>query len=1148
MADLLKVTGGVKTQGNLPEAWTAPASLFDTVDRNDSSVYGWNAATSTLTLPSSDLADGYLVIGAFEYHDTSNGRFNPQGKFVQASGSGDFVGGPSAGYSRDTSEDRAYVRAWAFINNPSASATIQFQWKADADDSTGGTERSALEVIPIYYSDIGMYTSADHTLMGGTTPNVVPGWATTLEGTNITRSGNVVTVAGDNKRYLILNSQFFEGRGGRTQRWHGLDIDGSEEHAAKAYSYYRNTSNDENGDIFTHLLETATANVTIEQTCYRGIGVSAGQGGADSDGSDPGVGDHAMVVIELNDSAEVFFSKNSAKSGDLNVTGPVDLSLFPTTNFNNDSDSFTRVSDSAVNAEVAMDALLGANLSAAQEVVSTTSRWTAQGRFTVDGVEDDDTFSGDYGRNNQGTIDTFGWSANLLGAVALAQDEDIGVSIQELAGGEDGGQFEIQVGWGGMWGINLDTLEDTGGAQALTLPAIASTETMYTPTVAAGSVDLTLPHITNANTLYGMEITQYFFEDFFTESSNTTLASHTPDKGTSWTRIINNSSDLAITASTDTVDAAAATGGLGDGAFYTADVTYPSADYKVEIDMTVGDTGDDSHTLGVRVQDASNAYYVMFNEDYITLFKIVSGTVTELDDGTPPTISNGDTVRLEAVGSDIKVYINDVETLSAVDTSITAAGKGGYGQGETFDATRGEDLSAQEADHFRITDLGDGTLTLILPHIASAETIYTPTIDTGAVTLTLPHIGSSEATYAMTVDAGAVTLEPPHIASTAALYAMSLDVGAVTLQLPLIASVATLSEPTVSVGDVELTLPLISSTDALYTMTLDVGAVTLQLPQIASTETIYEPSIDTGAVTLELPQIGSTETLYAPEIDQTTTLYLPQIASTEALYGMTIDTGAVTLTLPLIGSAETIYTPQVSTGAVEVLPPHISSTSTLYAMTVDVGAATVELPQIASAEVLYGMTVDAGSATLVLPLIASSSVVYDPSLDTSVDLTLPLIASSDALYGMTIETGSVTVELPLINNTPVLYGMTLVQTEAVGLPVITNTSTLYGFTLLQDPFLELPRIENQVQFYDFVSNVGITLPSISDTHIYPPEVSPFDLLQLPAIVMGSNVYPMTLLNLAPTLELPHISESEIFALHLVRPAAAQYTGASWKRM
>ncbi len=459
MAILGRWTGGSKTQGNLPESWTAPTDLFDVEQRNDSSTYSFTSSTSTLTLPSSNLADGYLMVGYFRYVDTSNGRFTPQGKFVQSSGTGTFVSGFTGGYNRDNSEDTSYVRTWAFVNNPSASSTYQFQWKADADDSTGGTQASVLEIIPLYYSDVGVYSSTDSSLYGGITPNQVTGFSGT-DGTNITISSNTITMSGDNKRYLCLGSYFFEGRGGRTQRWGGFRLDGSKIDYAKAYSYYRNTSNDENGEMFTTLLETSTTDRTIDMFCYRGDGVGAGQGGADVDGSTPSVGAHAMVIIELNDSAEVFNTIDDTGSIDLNVTGPVDQVLCRTTGVEfNDSASFTRASDNAMNAEVAMDGLFGANISAAQEVVSTTSRWTASARFTVNGVEDDDSEAGDYARNNQGSTDTFGWSSNLLSYVSISSGDDVGVSVQELAGGEDGGRYEVQPNWGGFWGVNLDTLE-----------------------------------------------------------------------------------------------------------------------------------------------------------------------------------------------------------------------------------------------------------------------------------------------------------------------------------------------------------------------------------------------------------------------------------------------------------------------------------------------------------------------------------------------------------------------------------------------------------------------------------------------------------------------------------------------------------------
>ena len=486
MANLFKATGG-STSLIPTTSWSAPNGLFPTAARNDGSSYSFVSSTSTVTLPSSGLADGYLLVARYEFEDTSNGRCNPQGKVVQASGTGGFVSGLAGGFNRDNSEDRAYVHTWAFVNNPSASATFQFQWKRDTDTPTGGTVRSSIEVIPLHYADIGLYTSTSSALYGGTTPNQVTGFTGT-DGTNITLSSNVISVTGDNKRYLVLGSQFFEGRGGRTQRWHGLRIDGVKEDAAKAYSYYRNTSNDESGDMFTWLLETSTATITIDQFCYRGDGVANGDGGADIDGSIPSVGDHALVVLELNDSAEVFRSSNSTDSGDL-TSSPTDINVNEVTDFN-DADSFTDLVDTSINCVQTADYLFGGNVSAASNNVANTQRWTAYSELHVNGTEDATIFGGDYLRNDQSTTSTFGWSANLMGFTALTAGDDVGLSVTQLTGSEAGGDAITPAGWTGFWGLNLDTLE-----------AAASSQESLKSVSTSGSTDFKFPSIPSTTTI-----------------------------------------------------------------------------------------------------------------------------------------------------------------------------------------------------------------------------------------------------------------------------------------------------------------------------------------------------------------------------------------------------------------------------------------------------------------------------------------------------------------------------------------------------------------------------------------------------------------------------------------------------------------------
>ena len=464
MADLLKVSGGAVAV--IPSTtWAAPVSMATTVDRNDSSIYSWAAATSTITLPATGLAQGYLIVVGYEHENANNSRSNPQGRIVQASGTGTFVGASTGGFNRDDSEDRAYSRTWAFVDSPSASATFQFQWRRDSDTPTaGGFVRSEVQVIPLAYGDFGAYTSVAAASAGGTVPTQITGFTGT-DGTNITISGDTITVTGDNKRYLILGSQYWSDMltsSVRTQRWHHLFVDGSAVEAAKAYSYYRQTTDDQSGDLFTWLIETATASVTIDQRESRGSDYATA-GGAESAGDVNGsaVGGHSFVVLELNDSAEVFCNESTTGSADLSTGSDMALATVAGQNIE-DAASFTRASDTGMNATVAMDVLLGANISGKSDNIGNTTRLTAFAEFTVNGVEDIDSVAGDYMRNDQSTTGTAGWSANLLGFQALAINDDIGVSQSPLPGTEFTGTASIPANWAGFWGINLDTLVPSG--------------------------------------------------------------------------------------------------------------------------------------------------------------------------------------------------------------------------------------------------------------------------------------------------------------------------------------------------------------------------------------------------------------------------------------------------------------------------------------------------------------------------------------------------------------------------------------------------------------------------------------------------------------------------------------------------------------
>ena len=82
--------------------------------------------------------------------------------------------------------------------------------------------------------------------------------------------------------------------------------------------------------------------------------------------------------------------------------------------------------------------------------------------------------------------------------------------------------------------------------------------------------------------------------------------------------------------------------------------------------------------IAARYRDAGNYYYVtMRNNNTISLRKLVNGAIAELDSAAfAVTTNTWYRVRLEAVGTQLRVYMNDVLRLEAIDASHTT---GRYG-------------------------------------------------------------------------------------------------------------------------------------------------------------------------------------------------------------------------------------------------------------------------------------------------------------------------------------------------------------------------------------------------------------------------------------------------------------------------------------
>ncbi|MCK4553441.1 LamG domain-containing protein, partial [Candidatus Parcubacteria bacterium] len=196
--------------------------------------------------------------------------------------------------------------------------------------------------------------------------------------------------------------------------------------------------------------------------------------------------------------------------------------------------------------------------------------------------------------------------------------------------------------------------------------------------------------------------------DTFTEASDTALESHTPDTGTGYTEVIDTGTcALWIYTSVDRLSGSASNSFgscfSGQGSLCSEDTALSSANYEVSVLQQDGDTGDDTNTIACRIQDVNNMYAVRFNEDASDLYKRTTANGWETIDTSGGGIADGSTVKLICDGTSISVEDDDVEILSATDSSHAAAGKAGIGMGTVMVA--GDDCSSQDLDNFTVNTL-----------------------------------------------------------------------------------------------------------------------------------------------------------------------------------------------------------------------------------------------------------------------------------------------------------------------------------------------------------------------------------------------------------------------------------------------------------
>lgn len=248
--------------------------------------------------------------------------------------------------------------------------------------------------------------------------------------------------------------------------------------------------------------------------------------------------------------------------------------------------------------------------------------------------------------------------------------------------------------------------------KVLTIPTPAITLTL-TPEIVSNEFFDDVPLGAGGTTL---------FNDTFTVGADELVDAHTPDTGTSWTKVYNaeGDDDLNVNATNDDVRPEALDAGAG--AAYSADATYSDTDYQVQ--FTCKDCGSsDDYVYGLirstGTLAAANGGYVLWDMGDTTTedpkISVVTGatTCTTLDTydsgGAGKTYFPSNAVALfQVVGDELTAFADNVGLLYiASNRAITAANKGGMGMGALPCNNAGDfaGTTTQLLDSFSVTEV-----------------------------------------------------------------------------------------------------------------------------------------------------------------------------------------------------------------------------------------------------------------------------------------------------------------------------------------------------------------------------------------------------------------------------------------------------------
>jgi hypothetical protein len=194
--------------------------------------------------------------------------------------------------------------------------------------------------------------------------------------------------------------------------------------------------------------------------------------------------------------------------------------------------------------------------------------------------------------------------------------------------------------------------------------------------------------------------------DAFAGFPGATLQSRAGEIGATWTK--NGSSEDAVL----TISGRLRKSGIASySSIYTTSAAPPSANYTVEADVHLASalTGDMAGVVGrFNTSNGIDTFYIaryQTNEQRWVLYAVVNGSWNWLGASGVQALTPGTSYRLSLAmsGTSIRMLVNGVEQVSAVDSSISAVGRGGVGLGLGPSATTVTDLTGLHLDNFQVT-------------------------------------------------------------------------------------------------------------------------------------------------------------------------------------------------------------------------------------------------------------------------------------------------------------------------------------------------------------------------------------------------------------------------------------------------------------